>query len=69
MKDKKISRKEAIIKTGKYAAVTAAATFMILSPKQSQAASPDAPTPGWGGGGDAPQPESPPTPKSPPSRR
>lgn len=46
---KKISRKEAIIKTGKYAAITAAATFVILSPKKSQAASPSAPaTPGYG---------------------
>lgn len=41
----KISRREALKKTGKYAAATAAATFIILNPKQSQAASP-AP-PGW----------------------
>ena len=46
-KEKKITRKEAIKKVGKYAAVTAAATFIILSPKQAQAESP-APTPGWG---------------------
>lgn len=46
MKDKNISRREALKKTGKYAAITAAATFIILSPKQSQAASP--PDPGWG---------------------
>ena len=45
--EKKITRKEAIKKVGKYAAVTAAATFIILSPKQAQATSP-APTPGWG---------------------
>ena len=45
--DKKISRREAIEKTGKYAALTAAATFLILSPKKSQA---DSPTdPGWSG--------------------
>lgn len=43
---KDISRREAIAKTGKYAALTAAATFLILSPKQSQADSPVAP--GWG---------------------
>ncbi len=43
--DKKISRREAIEKTGKYAALTAAATFLILHPKKSQA---DSPTdPGW----------------------
>ena len=44
--DKKITRREAIEKTGKYAALTAAATFLILSPKQSQASSPS--DPGWG---------------------
>lgn len=44
-KSNKITRREALKKTGKYAAVTAVATFMILNPKQSQAASP-AP-PGW----------------------
>lgn len=44
--DKKITRREAIEKTGKYAALTAAATFLILSPKQSQANSPT--EPGWG---------------------
>ena len=43
---KNISRREAMIKTGKYAAVTAAATFIILSPKKAQAQSP--PAPGWG---------------------
>ena len=43
--DKKITRRKAIEKTGKYAALTAAATFLILSPKKSQA---DSPTdPGW----------------------
>ncbi len=35
----KISRKEAIKKMGKYAALTAAGTFLILNPKQAQAAS------------------------------
>ncbi len=43
--DKKITRREAIEKTGKYAALTAAATFLILSPKKSQADSPA--DPGW----------------------
>jgi hypothetical protein len=32
-----ISRKEAIKKTGKYAALTTMGTFMILSPKNAQA--------------------------------
>ena len=40
-----ISRKEAIKKMGKYAALTAMGTFMILSPKKAQAQSP----PGLGG--------------------
>ncbi len=35
----KISRKEAIKKMGKYEALTAAGTFLILNPKQAQAAS------------------------------
>ncbi len=43
--DKKITRREAIEKTGKYAALTAAATFLILNPKKSQADSPA--NPGW----------------------
>jgi len=39
-----ITRKEAIIKTGKYAAYTAMATFIILNPKKAQAQStPDNP--------------------------
>ncbi len=49
MKDRrqtnKITRKEAIIKMGKYAALTAAGTFLILNPKQAQANS-KAPNPG-----------------------
>ena len=32
-KEKKITRKEAIKKVGKYAAVTAAATFIIIKPQ------------------------------------
>ena len=35
----KITRKEAIKKMGKYAVLTAAGTFLILNPKQAQAAS------------------------------
>ena len=38
-----ISRKEAIKKMGKYAALTAMGTFMILSPKKAQAQSPSGP--------------------------
>ena len=42
----KITRKEAIKKAGKYAALTAVTTLIILNPKQSQAGS--VPTaPGW----------------------
>lgn len=37
--EEKISRKEAIVRVGKYAAFTAAATMFVLSPKKSQAAS------------------------------
>ena len=35
----KITRKEAIKKMGRYAALTAAGTFLILNPKQAQAQS------------------------------
>jgi len=39
-KDKELmSRKEAILKAGKYAALTAMATFVILNPKKAQAQS------------------------------
>jgi len=50
---KDISRKEAIKKMGKYAALTAMGTFMILIPKKAQAQSPDdsPPFPGGFGGG------------------
>ena len=44
-----ITRKDAIKKMGKYAALTAVGTFMILNPKEAQAMS--APSrPGWGSG-------------------
>lgn len=42
----KISRKDAIKKMGKYAALTAVGTFMILNPQKSHAQSP--PDPGGG---------------------
>ena len=45
MKQKQISRKEAIKKMGKYAALTALGTFIVLNPKQAQASSPP-PDPG-----------------------
>jgi hypothetical protein len=45
-----ITRKEAIKKIGnygKYAALTALGTYMILNPKKAQAASPEAPGTGF----------------------
>ena len=45
-----ISRKEAIKKIGnygKYAALTALGTYMILNPKKAQAQSPEAPGTGF----------------------
>ena len=45
-KHTKIPRKEAIKKFGKYAAMTAVGTFIVLNPQTSAAQSP--PTPGWG---------------------
>ena len=38
-----ITRKEAMKKMGKYAALTAIGTFIILNPKQAQASSPPDP--------------------------
>jgi hypothetical protein len=40
IKENEISRKEAIKKMGKYAALTAIGTFIILSPQKAQASSP-----------------------------
>ena len=37
--DNKMTRKEAIKRMGKYAALTAAGTFLVLNPKQAQAQS------------------------------
>jgi hypothetical protein len=39
-KEKQITRKEALKKMGKYAAITAVGTFMILNPQKAQADSP-----------------------------
>ena len=43
----KISRKEALKKMGKYAALTATGTFLILNPKTAQANSPESPGDGF----------------------
>ena len=48
---KDISRKEAIKKMGKYAALTAMGTFMILSPKKAQAQLMPSDPEGFGSGG------------------
>lgn len=42
----KITRKQALKKMGKYAALTAMGTFLILNPKKAHASSP--PDPGGG---------------------
>ena len=39
LKELKITRKEALKKAGKYAAFTAAAAIVLLSPKEAQAGS------------------------------
>lgn len=43
----KITRKQAIKKMGKYAALTAAGTFLVLNPKKAQAQSPAPPGDGF----------------------
>lgn len=43
----KITRKEALKKMGKYAALTATGTFLILNPKKAQAQSPQPPGDGF----------------------
>ena len=48
MKKTGITRKQAIKKMGKYAALTAIGTFAILNPKKAQASS-TPPDPWWGG--------------------
>jgi hypothetical protein len=47
MKKTGITRKQAIKKMGKYAALTAIGTFTILNPKKAQASSAPAGPPGW----------------------
>jgi hypothetical protein len=42
-KQDQITRKEALAKMGKYAALTAIGSFIILNPKQAQASSPPDP--------------------------
>ena len=56
-----ITRKDAIKKMGKYAALTALGTFMILNPKKAQASSASSspnppPSGGDSGGSEAPPP-------------
>ena len=49
-KQQEISRKDALKKIGnygKYAALTALGTYILLNPKQAQAASPDDPGTGF----------------------
>ena len=50
MTEDKITRKEAIKKMGKYAALTALGTYTILSPKSAQACSAPPCGNGWGNG-------------------
>ena len=45
-KEKKINRKQALKKMGKYAGLTALGTFILLNPEKAQAQSP--PIPGEG---------------------
>ena len=47
-----ITRKDAILKMGKYAALTAMGTFMILNPQKAQATSSNPSISGDGGGSD-----------------
>ena len=49
--NKDITRKEALKKMGRYAALTSLGTFMILSPKAAAQTSPDQNTPLPGGFG------------------
>ncbi len=46
-KEKKINRKQALKRMGKYAGLTALGTFILLNPEKSQAASPLAPGTGF----------------------
>jgi hypothetical protein len=55
-----ITRKDAIKKMGKYAALTALGTFMILNPKKAQASSPS--PDGGSGSGSGSGSDTPPSP-------
>ena len=44
---KKISRKQALKKLGKYAGLTAIGTLILLNPQKSAAQSGNPPNPGW----------------------
>ena len=60
-----ITRKDAILKMGKYAALTAMGTFMILNPQKAQATSVGSILDGGGGsggGGDDGRSDNPPNP-------
>ena len=46
-KDKKINRKQALKRMGKYAGLTALGTFILLNPEKAQAASPPSPGDGF----------------------
>tara|TARA_Y100000816_G_scaffold244057_1_gene191557 strand:- start:95 stop:241 length:147 start_codon:yes stop_codon:yes gene_type:complete len=46
-KEKKINRKQALKRMGKYAGLTALGTFILLNPEKAQAASPLAPGTGF----------------------
>ena len=45
--NKKIDRKKALKKMGRYAGLTALGTFMLLNPKKAQAQSPVNPGDAW----------------------
>ena len=45
--DKKINRKQALKKMGKYAGLTALGTFILLNPEKAQAQSPPPPGDGF----------------------
>jgi len=45
--EKKINRKQALKRMGKYAGLTALGTFILLNPEKAQAASPLAPGTGF----------------------
>lgn len=46
-KDKKINRKQALKRMGKYAGLTALGTFILLNPEKAQADSPPSPGDGF----------------------